>query len=224
MFTKTLFNNDAARHTAILAHLTMHPHMGETPIHVLMHRGFNSYVLMANGETIEVINGEGETVATVSEKTLQSEQELLGLQIDSIDAMLHEVAHGRPAIGYVDVTDASILFDKLWSKLTVCGKTKSFQAEWANGTGYFIVTRLPEGPDHDTFAFTDDHGRQGIVLWDSLSQSRVVVFQRYCAGGLVAYNSSFGSTKGVSGSGAVHVTPYIFALMADVVRYASLNV
>jgi hypothetical protein len=231
--TKRLFNNTHERHLQVLLNLGKADQLSKAPEYVdaairrttldkaprvrpyFEVREENVVLRMGSRDVAYIFNEE-----MVIDTSIEGAIEIC---VDSIDSMLHEVANHRFAIPYVEREVATRIFDELWEKFEKKNRRKAFQKEWDNGTGYFVVTALPEDRDYDSFSFVDKSGRKAMVLWDMTSQSRVIVFQRYSNDGMIAYNHSFGHNKGVSGSGAAHTTPYVLGLMSSYSRLASLN-
>lgn len=228
--TVRLYNQTDVRREKILEKLRRNVSYGATPeyVHETIKRfspvgdkAISRVLIESFGESIFIrINGLTEAVVKGNDAQVAEGSRLHG---DLIDLFMHEISYGRSPIPTVDPEVATALFAELWDKFTAHHRGRGFDPAWANGTGYFKVTALPSDSDYDSFCFKDNHGRRALVLWDNNSHSRVIVFERYTNGGMIAYNHSFGNVKGVSGAGAVHMTPYIFALMADYTNLATLN-
>lgn len=108
------------------------------------------------------------------------------------------------------------LLNSIWEKMKAHGSEVPFDKEWKNGTGYFCPEKLPVGVQYTSFCFTDDYGRKAVVLWDSESKSRIVIFQRYTDGenDVVTYNVMWkDKPKDVSPTGPVWHAPYVVDLM-----------
>lgn len=128
--------------------------------------------------------------------------------------------------------DAHTLVLGMFGDLLLSSAEVPFKKEWADGTGYFSgICRISESFDN-TVRFVDPSGRNGVIIWDSLSQSNIAIFERYSdSSGCVVYNvhPKFRQTysshdEPFGGSGIVYDKPALVDFLKRTLQLGSVQV
>lgn len=96
-------------------------------------------------------------------------------------------------------------------------------ASFHNGTGYFDpIPRLSHHLGNGMAAFTDANKRKVLVLWDPISQTNIVVFQRYAnRPDLLIFNRNGGRYP--IGAGMVEEDPHVQGFLLKYTELASVQ-